>query len=163
MRHVRAAGAAWLVLCTWACSAQAPGAPSAALPAKNVSIHDVTAAAAATATPGGPLLLDLRGVRLPDSAQFMRVFILPVDGRQPFMPSPYFVGSVGRGESLGPFDNPALRYTFEVQDVLSRLNQAGIKLDPKKVRIVVEAIGRDGFPADEAPSIASVHLEPAQR
>jgi hypothetical protein len=158
VRHVRAAGAAWLALCTWACSAQAPGAP-----APNVSIHEVTAAAAVTATPVGPLLLDLRGVRLPVGAQFMRVFILPVDGRQPVLPSTYFVGSVGRGESSGPYDNPGQRYTFEVQDVLSRLNQTGIKLDPKKVRIVVEAIGRDGFPAGEAPSIASVHLENVQR
>jgi hypothetical protein len=127
----------------------------------NLTVRDV-APAASTARAGRlPQVLELKGVEIPDSAVGLRVFLVPKLGEKLELSSPYYVGSVAKGQvNKGAYDNGSSQtFVLEVDKVLLNLERSGVDIGRSKLKIVLQPIRANGLPTPGPARLTDAQIE----
>lgn len=142
----------------WGCAAQVPARPMS-LTAPNVSVLDLKSSPEGLADPAVPLSLQVRNVRIPDSARSIRVFVIPGDMRTSDSSAGYYVGSASKGQEDAPYSTKTADFVFEMKTVLRQMKEAGLSISPSKLKVALVAVSASGTAAS-APAMAEVRIEP---
>ena len=130
----------------------------------NLAVREIAPAVSTARARGLPKVLELKGVQIPDSAVGVRVFLVPHLGEKLDLKSPYYVGSVAKGQTDKAAYGGSSPQTFvlEIDKVLDELERSGVDVEHSKLKMVLQPIRANGTPTKDPATLTGARIEHAK-